>query len=148
MLRPRARCSSPRPAPRHCINRRRAIRQMYRGADGRGVSFHHGVLVATAFFWGGCFVLTTPNEIIAHTLHFVSRLGINRVYQKKKEGCSKGGGNGRRGRGSGQQGAKYRSTNEQPRMPPLKDWVIVRGKIPVSHQSPRSLSEPTILRAA
>jgi hypothetical protein len=33
LLRPRARCSSPRPAPRHCCNRRRTIRQMYSGAD-------------------------------------------------------------------------------------------------------------------
>ena len=29
----RARCSLPRPAPRHCCNRRRTIRKMYSGAD-------------------------------------------------------------------------------------------------------------------
>jgi hypothetical protein len=60
---------------------------MYRGADGRGVNFHHGVLVAIAFSLDGCLVLTTPNEIIAQILHFGSWLGINRVYQTKKEGC-------------------------------------------------------------
>ena len=29
-------------------------------------------------YW--CFVLTTPNEIFAHTLHFVSWLRIHHVY--------------------------------------------------------------------
>ena len=50
-------------------------------SDGRGVSLHHGALVTITFFLGGCFVLTTPNETIAHTLHFVSWLGIHRVYE-------------------------------------------------------------------
>ena len=36
---------------------------MYRGADGRGVSCHHSALVAIAFLFDGCFVLTTPDEI-------------------------------------------------------------------------------------
>jgi transcriptional antiterminator len=53
---------------------------MYRGADARGVSAHHDALEAIAFLFDGCFVLTTPNEIIAHTLHFVSWLGSHRVY--------------------------------------------------------------------
>jgi hypothetical protein len=45
-----------------------------------GVSLHHGALAATAFLFDRCFVLTTPNEIIAKTLHFFSLLGIHRVY--------------------------------------------------------------------
>jgi hypothetical protein len=57
-------------------------------SDGRVVSLHDGALVAIAFFLSGCLVLTTPNEIIAHTLHFASWLGIHRAYKTKKEGCS------------------------------------------------------------
>jgi hypothetical protein len=79
-------------------------------SGGKGVSFHHGALVATAFLFDGCFVLTTPNEIIANTLHFVSWLGVHRLYYTKKDcsiresehaaGGGKGGGYGRLGRGS------------------------------------------------
>ena len=59
---------------------------MYRGVDVRGVSFHHGALVATAFWFDGCFVLTTPNEIIAHTTPSTLSVGWESiVYIKRRK---------------------------------------------------------------
>ena len=95
---------------------------MYRGADGRGVSCHHSVLVAIAFLFDGCFVLTTPNGIIAHTptlsvgwesIVYIKRSKEAAAYKTRPSMPRAGARAGATGDAGGAAGGKVRSTEAQ-----------------------------------